>query len=490
MISIISKLKNAKIKYMEGHLGESIMILENILESQSLNFEANANLAFIYYEQKDYTKSSIYAINAFKSNGSDEENFIILSNSLLNMGKENEAIKCFEEYKSKNSVSKKVFDIYKELIVKNDNLQTRISKEPKVKILFIQQYAGIRCYKYAKALRGKGHDVSLLYGNSTPGQAYKNLDDSIFSELHKYESIVDLWDYCKRFDLIHCHNEPDFLTVAALMCDKPVIHDTADLISLRDIDNPNTFFYEALANKGVIGRIYSTKYQRDKATELYRLTSSSLIFENYISEGDRPKEFLNKLSKKDNNFHIVYQGSISKVKHRDFTNIFDSIAKGNITLHIYPTKFDNELYDFFSKNKNINYYQPISPREIMTEMSQYDIGIIPWNLEMGQKDFLDTTIANKLFEYLASGLPVITSNVKSYADYFSLNKVGSIFNSIDEVPKLVKELLLKTNSEDLVKYAPSFEDKIDDLLYFYAQVLNEYQQNCNFNAEYVNSLFE
>jgi glycosyltransferase involved in cell wall biosynthesis len=445
------------------------------------NTNVNCYLAICYFKLNDVENSLFYALKYFHVNPSDSIIASLLVTLNINMGQIEEVKKIISKHlEFANDPDKDMLELYKKLFG-IEYFKARYDY-PKLNILFIQQYAGIRCYKYAKALKSKGHKITLLYGITKISENYKDLDDDVFEECIKINSIKEIWNYVDNFDVVHCHNEPDFFTVAALTGNRPIIHDTADLISLRDIENPNTIFFEAIANRGSKGRIYSTIYQKQKAEELYDLSTPSLVFGNYISKDDAPKHFLPKLSGKDGNIHIVYQGSISLVKHRNFIDIFTSIANNNVHIHIYPARFDEQLMTFFSNFSNIHYHNPVSPKYLMTEMTQYDIGIIPWNLELGQKSFLDTTIANKLYEYLASGLPVLTSNVKSYNDYFASNKVGVVFNSLDEVSEKINYLLKQKNITDYSKYVKTYEDEIYQVEEFYFNLLKENLQHLNYKV--------
>jgi len=426
-------------------------------------------LGYSYFQIGDYIKSREYSEIYFRYNPRDVVNAKILILSCLSLGSLNEAKNITDLFISQsNDLDDDIIKLYEKL---NNKDYFSDFSFPKLNILFIQESVGIRCYKFAKALISKGHKVSLVYIQKKASDIYKGLDDSIFEICLKINNIQEIGNIGKSFDIIQCHNEPDYLTLAALSSGRPVIHDTADLISLRDIENPNTKFFEGLANRLASGRVYSTVYQKNEAEILYDINSPSIVFGNYIAENDRPKTFLSKLSGKDNKIHIVYQGSISVYKHRNFIDIFITLVKQGFVVHIYPATFNKELSDFFNGIPNIKYYEPISPNYLLTELTKYDIGIIPWNLDLGQKRFLDSTIANKLFEYLAAGLPVITSDVKSYREYFSINKVGFVLESFENIQNKLYTLITQSKHVDLTKYSLSYENEIYKLEKFYFDVL-------------------
>lgn len=342
-----------------------------------------------------------------------------------------------------------------------------------LKILFVQEAPCIRNYKMAVALRSVGHKVSLAYTKARLSQMYKGLDDNVYNKSIHLRDMRHLWDISKEYDIIHCHNEPDILTVAALAGDAPVIHDTHDLISLRAGGNSNLSYFEGVANRGSAGRVYTTSYQLKEAERLYGVEGPSVVFNNFASEGDLPKRLLPKLSEKDGKVHIVYEGSVGGTAHRDFAEIFIYLAEKDLQIHIYPTFFSKQLSEYFMKYENVSYYNPVSPQEIIQVMTQYDFGIIPFNLKKGNKRFLDSTIANKLYEYQAAGLPIIASALKTYDDYFKDNPVGVIFKNPSDIIEQLPRLNQMKKSIDFSKRIFTYESEIGRLVEFYHRIIKK-----------------
>jgi 2-polyprenyl-3-methyl-5-hydroxy-6-metoxy-1,4-benzoquinol methylase len=272
---------------------------------------------------------------------------------------------------------------------------------------------------------------------------------------------------------VHCHNEPDVLTVAALAGDAPVVHDTHDLISLRANNDANLSYFEGIANRGAAGRVYTTSYQMEEASKLYGTNGPSLVFCNYVSEADLPKKFLPKLSEQDGKIHIVYEGGIGGKGHRDFSSQFVDLANRGFHVHIYPTGYNEEIARYFSTFKTIHYYEPLSPKQIIEEMTQYDFGIIPFNLKKGNKRFLDSTIANKLFEYMAARLPVIASSLHSYVEYFENNPVGITFSTVDDIVEGIPRLKEIRSKVDFSANIFTYEKEITKIEQFYYSILSK-----------------
>jgi tetratricopeptide (TPR) repeat protein len=339
-------------------------------------------------------------------------------------------------------------------------------------ILFVQEAPCIRNYKTAKALRERGHRVSLAYTKAKLSQVYPALSDDVYTEcIHLGEGARQLWDISSRYDIIHCHNEPDTLSVAAMAGDAPVVHDTHDLISLREQGNGSAAWFEGVANRGADGRVYSTPYQRDEAARMYGAAEPSLVFYNYASRDDVPATCLPKLSALDGRVHIVYEGGVGGTPHRDFGQLFCELAGRGFCVHVYPTFAADQVREAFSSQANIEVHPTASPREIIREMTQYDFGIIPFNLEKGNKRFLDSTIANKLFEYLAASLPVIASPLQSYVDYFRQNPVGVTCRTAGEIEAALPQLREIAARTDFGQQLFTYEGEVDRMVGFYRDVI-------------------
>ena len=340
----------------------------------------------------------------------------------------------------------------------------------KFNILFVQEFPCIRNYKMANALRSRGHQVTLAYTKARLSQVYKGMSDDVYTDNIKLADFRSIWRLAANYDLVHCHNEPDVLTVAAMAGGTPVVHDTHDLISLRAGGDPSLTFLEGVANKGADGRIYTTPYQLEEAQTLYGASSPNLVFFNYVAKSDLPPYRRAKLSSQDDRIHMVYEGGLG-AQHRNFLDIFQGLAQRGVHVHIHPTRYDQDLAAHLEKFPLLHYNQPASPKQIIEIMTQYDIGLIPFNIEQGNKRFLDSTIANKLFEYLAAGLPVMAAKLNSYIKYFQKNPVGMTFDSVDDIINGLPTMKRITESVDFSQQIFTFEDEIEKVERFYLEVL-------------------
>ena len=471
-------IKQAHIALGKNNPEEAIYYFHNALQFLSGDASLHNNLGVLYYNLNNYRLAELYLERALQLDNSYFDAAFNLLKVYQKLNDLDKAIYYSNQCLLLQPDNQKVLELSKELNTRMKGIQTPNNEQttPRIaplKILFVQESPCIRNYKMATALRSRGHSVSLAYTKARLSQMYPALDDNVYNSCFHIKTFPQLWDLARDYDLVHCHNEPDILTVAALAGDTPVIHDTHDLISLRANGDANLIYFEGIANRGSAGRVYVTPYLLQTAQKMYGAIGPSIVFYNYASQADLPTEFLPKLSQTDGMVHIVYEGGIGGNQHRDFIGLFNELARDKIHLHIYPSFYNEQLALYFSANKNIHYYQPCSPRKIMRQMSQYDLGIIPFNLEKGNKQFLDTSLANKLFEYLAAGLPVMTSSLKSYNDFFKEYPVGQTFENINDLRIKIPQLLEKSKFIDFTKYIFTYEGQVHLLEELYNRVISQ-----------------
>lgn len=457
-----------------NRLDDAIELLNKALRAKPDDALVYNNLGVIYYSQNKLDLAKSHLLKALQIDPHYFDAACNITRVFRKLGDNDLALQYAKECCAMQPENPRAVELLESIAhsdIKSYPVSAQTENQKALNILFVQDAPCIRNYKMASALRSRGHSVTLAWTRARLSQMYPGLDDTTYTACIQLTTHKQLWDLSGQYDIVHCHNEPDILSVAALAGKAPVVHDTHDLISLRANGDANLTYFEGVANRGAAGRVYTTPFQLQEAQQLYGIDGPSIVLYNYTSQADLPEKKLAKLSAKNDQVHIVYEGGIGGNTHRDFIELFGQLAQGHVHIHIYPTFFSKELADFFAQNRNIHYYPPCSPKQIMEQMTQYDIGIIPFNLDKGNKRFLDATIANKLFEYLAAGIPVFTSPLLSYIDFFSKYPVGKTFTSGADIIQTIPAMLEIGRKTDFSQYVFTYEKEIHRLEDLYLSIL-------------------
>ncbi len=363
------------------------------------------------------------------------------------------------------------------------------SHDSSVKILFLEPQPCIRALKYAEGLRSTEDDVRLIfaYTKKTLTQFY-GYGDELFDRMIKLEEeelpqqIRELFD-TENIDIVHSHNAPDFLTVAAIEASQgriPVIHDIHDLISIRSTPygtlhprDPHALESERRAVTECDGLIYVTTGVEEACESTYPIDQKpTLVFPNYVPRRLIPSTLRRKLSENDGEIHMVYEGSIDSVNlgsHYDLKDIFKAIADQGIHIHIYASKENPDYAAFANENGYVHYHGHLHTKELLQEMTEYDYGWAGFNTARN-KEHTDMVLANKVLEYVVCGLPVISFNHKTQQDFIEENGIGIVISEMDELSSRLREQpeLDKVRARVLeCRHDFAVEDEIGKVLDFY-----------------------
>lgn len=364
----------------------------------------------------------------------------------------------------------------------------QIKRVKLVNILFLRPQPGIRSLKYALAFKNVGFSVSVIHGYVCKTLTeYYGYGDEYFKKFVKLDLKnldKDIKRVVKRYhiDLIHSHNAPDYLTVAAIRAanDVPIIHENQDVISLRKTpfspgsfpgsDRESLLLNESIANEQCDARIHVTEEMFEYIKEKYG-SKREIVFCNYMSESMLPTSFKEKLSKKEGDVHVVYEGSLSSFNddHYDIAEIFEGIASHQLHIHIYAAKSNLDYKDLAEKHGFIHYHGHLNPRKLFEEITQYDFGWAGFN-DTKNKPHMDVALPNKTMEYLACGLPTLSFPHEAQKRFIKKHGVGIIIDDLEMLPqKLSEKDLLKKVQENVLRkrFHFTFEKNIGEVINLY-----------------------
>ena len=285
-----------------------------------------------------------------------------------------------------------------------------------MRILFLEQQPCIRALKIAVGLRSAipGLELGFAYQGKSLTEWY-GAGDETFDRLWRLEGDARpaLAAVLEEFqpELVHCHNLPDALTVLAtdLVAGRvPVIHDVHDLQSLRQTVYEDGFpepgdpvDLERRAIEGSDALVTVSNELLEEIRARYKVPGPVLVFPNYALQRDLPPASSeHRISDPP---RLVYQGTLSvNGGHYDLREIFAELVTEGLSLDVYPNRDVPEYREL----SGLTLHDPLPPAEMLRELPSYDFGWCGFN-ETLNRAHLDTALPNKLYEYLACGLPVL-----------------------------------------------------------------------------------
>ncbi len=195
-----------------------------------------------------------------------------------------------------------------------------------------------------------------------------------------------------------------------------------------------------------------------------------MVFHSYASDVFLPENQKAKLSESSGQFHIVYQGGVRTAGHRNIADMLVAIAEKAIHVHIQPA-FHEPSYEKLAKdNVFLHYNKPVSPDKLLEELTQYDAGLICFKPEGRNAEMLQASMPNKLFEYLAVGLPVMAQPFAEMAAYVTDRNVGMVYQTPDDIKDGVGTLK-EITVENPEQYC--MDANIDNLIKFYWHLIQK-----------------
>jgi len=249
------------------------------------------------------------------------------------------------------------------------------------------------------------------------------------------------------FRVLHCNSVTEHLSAGMIRWGRlPVVTEVYDLTSLYEVTNIRTLFtrkgrrlrgprkwmldhvirnvlrWEREAHQQAAGLVYTSRHMLDYARSEYSISCPSVVIPNAVYGKLLPHEAdPDKLSLIEGGLHLVYTGVIRDSEsghHRDICDQLDKISQGDVITHIYPIIPEPERDRVVRRlrgNNQIRWHEPLPYHELYRELGRYDAGLVL--LAHHDAALLDLALPNKIFEYVAAGLPVLVSPYKPLLEF-------------------------------------------------------------------------
>jgi glycosyltransferase involved in cell wall biosynthesis len=189
------------------------------------------------------------------------------------------------------------------------------------------------------------------------------------------------------------------------------------------------------------------------AKRFQKVAKRVIVCANYasVSEFNKIPDF----NKRNNS--VCYIGGISKL--RGIEEVVAACEKAGITLNL-AGEFENEMLKTkILANKSVNYLGYLSREGIQNILTLSFAGVVTFLPAPNHNN----ACPNKIFEYMASGIPVIASNFEKWIPIIEGNYAGICVNptSIEEISNAIK--YLKENPQTAIEMGKNgrraFEEK-------------------------------
>ena len=175
---------------------------------------------------------------------------------------------------------------------------------------------------------------------------------------------------------------------------------------------------------------------------------------------------------------VVYQGSIYEPtpNHPLPYRIYDKVAKEiidmGIDFHIYPGRgYEKHMYYYESIGCKV--HKSLDPKELLKNLARHDWGFCGSPIEHRQ---WHNTIANKLFDYVASGIPSFIYKAKATEALYGKRGIGVCIENISDIKPWYNDKEERNRCKDRIKEYRSegtMESQLSELENFYEKVLSD-----------------
>jgi glycosyltransferase involved in cell wall biosynthesis len=121
----------------------------------------------------------------------------------------------------------------------------------------------------------------------------------------------------------------------------------------------------------------------------------------------------------------------------------------------------------------IHFHGHLDQKSLLNEITQYDFGWSGLNVNPKNRKHLDVSLPNKVFEYVACGLPVLSFKHENIMSFLNQHEVGLIFNNISEMASKLQNLSDIRCIKDTVlkkRYEFTVEKNINRLIHYYEKI--------------------
>lgn len=288
-----------------------------------------------------------------------------------------------------------------------------------------------------------GHDVHLIARKQTNFSPYYKT----FLHFDDIGQCIESIKLHKDADVFHVHNEPSWFVCAIKEVSHiPVVLDVHDSFLTRSTDEDEQ---KARAENRPHLRVsteernsfqaadalnFVSKPVRDVVTKEFLLNQPNAVLPSFVPATYyqyHTKEWLGGL---------VYEGRVSipqefealknatGADYCDYRDVAKATGDIGMDFHLYSGRAEKEFLEIY---QDISVVHPgYGYRDLLRQISRHDWGLVGNTINSPQ---WQQTTPNKLFDYLAAGVPSVCINAGASSDIVSQYGFGITVNSIEEL---------------------------------------------------------
>lgn len=309
-----------------------------------------------------------------------------------------------------------------------------------MKIGHVVLHSCVRAHKEAWILLENGHEVFLATERPMHNFGWRDYSscnlvwtghlDGYQPDRSQFASTIQMMS--SHVDLFHVHNEPDWIVkVVKDNTDKPVVYDVHDMVSQR-MGAIDLWEREAMDACDAIV-VPSGKYKQI----LQRRVPLKPIVEILSCV---PMKLMPTVRRKPERLGIVYEGGLKgkpkersdQFEFRSWKDVFLQISMMNIGVWAYPSSAEEDYSEY--KGSGIIVMPTLRYDELLKNLTAHEAGLVGSPVPNGA---FDGALPNKMFEYIAAGIPVIAYNAPDAEAFLVSTGFGVGVKDVTEIPEVL-----------------------------------------------------
>lgn len=285
----------------------------------------------------------------------------------------------------------------------------------------------------------------------------------------------------KDADIFHVHNEPSwFVTLIKEICDTPVVLDVHDSFLARctpeeastqlpDGTHPVRISVEERNNFDLADAlVFPGQRFRDLVVGEFKLSQKDIVLRSHV-----PRRMY-RYTMQDWFGGLVYEGKVQLetntrasygFKYCDYYDLAKECYENKLPFHLYGGRDDDAFVERYGEYAIV--HKPEVFDVLLRKISAHDWGLVG-NIHKTYE--WDNAMPNKLFEYIAAGVPIVALNAGECGEYVKEHGIGIEVKSLKELMerwgehRAIRRNLLKTRAKF------SMEENIKPLEELYASL--------------------